>query len=280
MDGYSLIQEWPKFGKANAETLVMSPAWRMDLVYDGSRATLRKTVVSQPDSPLWLNIDVEGESHVVGICDSPVFPDMHALWARRDELPKEILLALIEKECGNFFQALENALKMQLSIKDICEECPSGHDRSLFFSLATENGGLIGFMLDMTPSLMLAFGKLRYIDVGHESIRSMTRKSWVEYALIDLADGDIERLEVGAHVIIPGDARASWKMSVPDDDLAHVIAADPCELSFAQIVDDDLPAITEPGKLVLAHRGNIIATGSMVRLGVQSAFKVEVLNNV
>lgn len=278
MDGYALIEEWPTLCRANAETVFASPAWRMDTEFNGDSATLTKAGASEIESPLRVELSVDGVSNVLEIGDSELFPDLHRLWGRLAALPSEVTLALVEKECGGLFQMLENVLRLQLAVKGLADAGDASPRRKVFF-LSTEEGEVL-FSLDVSSALALTLGKLRYLDPGHESIRSLRRAAWAEHATLDLSDDESAALAVGDRILIPEDARAAWRVSSSEDDLTHLRAETPAEVTFAQMADDDWPTVPEPETLVLTRNGKPLAKGTCVRLGLQKAFKVEELIRV
>ena len=96
MDAYELLRKWPAWEKANAATVLASPAWRMPVRFDGRDAKLRIGASPESFDAVRLRVMFDGERHVLDIFDSASFPDLHKLWAKRDALPEEIVLALVE----------------------------------------------------------------------------------------------------------------------------------------------------------------------------------------
>lgn len=271
MDGYALLQDWPTFEKVNAETVFASPAWRLETVCGEVPAVLTEAETSASDL-LWVSVTLENEAHVLGIGDSEAYADLHRLWTRRKDLPNELLLALVERECGDLFQVLERVFRRQFQIKGLADGGPS--DGGTGFRL-TADGTAYAFSLDLSPLLVMELGKLKYLDPGHEAIRGLRRPAWVEHAAVELLEAECAALAAGDCVVLPEGAEAVWRVTVPEDDLVHVRSETAGEVTFAQMADDDWPALPEPGRTVLLKGGRTVARGSLATLGLQRVFKVE-----
>ena len=271
MDGYSLLQDWPTFERANAETVFASPAWRLETVCGERPAVLTKAETSASDL-LWVSVTLEDEAHVLGIGDSEAYADLHLLWTRREGLPKELLLALVERECGDLFRVLEKVFRRRFQIKGLANGGPAGGGAG--FRL-TADGTAYAFALDLSPLLVMELGKLKYLDPGHEAIRALRRPAWVEHATVELLEAECAALAAGDCIVLPEGAEPVWRVTVPEDDLTHVRSEAAGEVTFAQMADDDWPALPEPGRIVLLKGGQPVACGSLATLGLQRVFKVE-----
>ena len=271
MDGYSLLQDWPTFERVNAETVFASPAWRLETVCGERPAVLTKAETSASDL-LWVSVTLEDEAHVLGIGDSEAYADLHLLWTRRDGLPKELLLALVERECGDLFRVLEKVFRRRFQIKGLANGGPAGGGAG--FRL-TADGMAYAFALDLSPLLVMELGKLKYLDPGHEAIRGLRRPAWVEHATVELLEAECAALAAGDCIVLPEVAEPVWRVTVPEDDLTHVRSEAAGEVTFAQMADDDWPALPEPGRIVLLKGGRPVARGSLATLGLQRVFKVE-----
>ena len=279
MDARALLEEWPTFGKANAETLFLSPAWRMETVCDGAPAVLTRMPEPQSDI-LWLSVTLDDETHILGIGDAEAFHDLHLVWARRDALPKEMLLALVERDCGVLFQVLEKVFRRQFRLKSLAEGPFDEVPRRVDFRFIAENVSL-SFALDVSPLLMTELGRLRNLDPSHEAIRALKRPAWTEYAAIELLESEGEALTAGDCLVLTEGSEPAWRVTVPEDDLVHVCDESVGEVTFAQMADDEWPALSEPGRVVLFASGRVVARGSLGKLGLQRVFKVEeVVSNV
>ena len=271
MDGYALLQDWPTFEKANAETVFASPAWRLETVCGETPAVLTKAETPASDL-LWVSVTLEDEVHVLGIGDSEAYADLHLLWARRKDLPDELLLALVERECGDLFQVLERVFRRRFQIKGLADGGPSGGGAG--FRLTAE-GTAYAFALDLSPLLVMELGKLKYLDPGHEAIRALSRPAWAEHAAVELLDAECVALAVGDCIVLPEGSEPVWRVTVPEDDLVHVRSEAAGEVTFAQMADDDWPALPEPGRIVLVKGGQPVARGRLAALGLQKVFKIE-----
>lgn len=273
MDGTALLMDWPTFGKANAETLFASPAWRLEADSEEGPVVLTKAEARLSDL-LWVEVSLEDEPHTLGIGDSEAYPDLHLLWTHREALPREVLLALVERECGGLFQVLEKAFRRQLKIKGLADDPEYPEDRRTDFQL-TVGGAVQNFALDLSPLLITDLGKFRYLDTGHESVRALRRPAWVEYAAIGLLTSECAALAPGDCLVIPEEVEPAWRVTLPEDDLVHVRSEAAGEVTFAQLADGDMPALPEPGRTVLLREGRAVAKGFLEGLGLQRVFKVE-----
>lgn len=271
MDGYALLQDWPSFEKVNAETVFASPAWRLETVCGDAPAVLTKAEAPASDL-LWVSVTLEDEAHVLGIGDSEAYADLHLLWARRGGLPKELLLALVERECGDLFQVLEKVFRRRFQIKGLADGAPAGG--GVDFRL-TADGKAYAFALDLSPLLVMELGKLKYLDPGHEEIRGLCRPAWAEHGAVELLESECAALAAGDCVVLPEGAEAVWRVTTPEDDLVHVRSEEAGEVMFAQMADDDWPALPEPRRVVLLKGGRTVARGSLATLGLQRVFTVE-----
>ena len=273
MDGVALLKDWPTFDRANAETIFASPAWRLETDYGETPAALAKAREPIQDL-LWVSVTLDDEAHVLGIGDFEAFHDLHLLWAKREALPEEMRLALIERECGDLFRVLEKVFRRQLTIKGMAESGAVAVSRRTDFQL-TVGESVLGFALDLSPLLVTEVGKLRHLDPGHEAIRTLRRPAWVEYVAIDLLEPEFASLAVGDCIVIPEGVEPAWRMTMPEDDLVHVRSETAGEVTFAQMADDEWPEFPEPGRIVLIKGGRSVARGSLETLGLQRVFKVE-----
>ena len=144
MDALELLKKWPTWEKANAATVLASPAWRMPVKFDGRDASLRLVDAPAERDAISLAVKFDGEEHILGIFDTSRFSDLHLLWQKRDGLPGEIVLALVEKECGVLLQFLEDTVRKELSVEGlrtgeppVCDKVfllESGGDSIMFFT--------------------------------------------------------------------------------------------------------------------------------------------------
>ena len=275
MDALELLKKWPSWEKANAATVLASPAWRMPVKFDGRDAVL--SMVDAPDArdAIALGVHFDGDGHTLCLFDSAAFADLHMLWDRRASLPKEVVLALVEKECGGLLQMLEDVVRKQLSIdglKDAAAVEPPPSERVFLLQAGSTS---ITFSMDVSPAMEIELGKLEYLDPAHESIRALTRPAEVEYAVIPLTEEETSSLAPGDLVLPPDDAVPKWTVDKPLDGQLHVRGAQAGELTFAQIADQALPPVPESDSFVLMRFGGKIAAGSRSRVGDHAAVRID-----
>ena len=275
MDALELLKKWPSWEKANAATVLASPAWRMLVAFDGRNATLKMADAPEPRDTVELDVSFDGEPHVLGLCDSEEFPNLHMLWGKRGALPAEIVLALVEKECGPLLQLLEDVFKKQLSVGGLkSAEGSKAVKRERFFVLNGEGGAEIGFSLDLSPAMEIALGRLDNLDPSHESIRSLSRPADAEFAAIALSGEDFASMGVGDFLLLPEDASPKWTAENPVDGLVRVFGAGRGSLSFAEMADDALPPVPECSEFRLVRFGEEFATAVRSKVGDSAAVKI------
>lgn len=270
MDAFELLKNWPTWRKASAEQLFDSPAWRLAVVYDGEPCELVKREQS-PDDVLAVALSFDGEASVLGIGDSEAFPDLHRLWTKRGQLPRELLLALVEKECGALLQLLEDATQKLVVVNGLVaaadSECAS-------FVFTRRDGTVVPFTLSLTPAMLTHLGRFENLDLGHPSIRGLSRSARGVYAELSVAA--TETLAEGDMLLLPDatEATSTWLESLPTDDRLRVCAPAEGALTFAQLADDSLPPVPESDEVLVFRGANPIARGSVVALGRQRAVRL------
>ena len=279
MSAEELIGNWPGIAGANAAELFGREAWAMPVGYNGNDATLVKDATRERDV-IGLEIKFDAERHFLGLAVSDAYPELSQLWTERAKLPDEIVLALVEKECGALFQTLENAARRQVSVIGLAdrEAAKAENVKAQAFALRDADGETVcDFSLSMSPLLLAEFGQVENLDVTHSSIRSLVRPARVEYAAFALGAAEEKGLAAGDYLIVPevGTEAPRWVTDPGDDDLVHVLSAATTELAFGDFADDSLPEPPAAGTLVLVRKGREIAEGRIQPLGAQSAFAVE-----
>lgn len=275
----NLIENWPGIAGADAATVFGMEAWSLPISYDGKDATLVKDRTRERDV-IGLVIRFERDEHFLAIACSDAYPELSKVWEQRAKLPDEILLALIEKECGALLQTLENAARRQLSVVGLAphEDVGAKNAAAQAFALVDEDGETVcDFALSMSPTLLKEFGRLDNLNAAHESIRALTRPGRAEYAAFTLTDDELAGLAPGDHLLLPEveSGTATWTVETPADDRVHVLGAETADLSFGDFADDSLPEPPEPTALVLVHKGRTIAEGRLSKLGEQPALAIE-----
>lgn len=271
MDARELLKDWPCEQLASAAGIFQSSAWRLSVVYDGAPSLLQKDAEGPTDVlPLMLTFD--GEASVLGIADSSSYPDLHLLWARRNELPPEVLLALVEKECGALFQMLEDATKKLVAVKGLDGAEVHPDDRA--FLLTCPDGSSLGFTLSISPSILERFGRLDNLDETNEEIRSLMRPVWAQYAQLEFSEAECERLSAGDCLVLPDDQPATWLTELPQDEGLRVCTREQGTVTFAQMADDDLPPIPPPCEVTVYRGAREVATGRFETLGLQQVVRL------
>ena len=278
MNSLELLQKWPSMADANPETIYASPAWTLTGRWGDRPVCLRRSDAVFRDV-LRISIRLDEEEHFLGLGNREAFPDLQALWDVKNDLPDTLKLALVEKECGPLLQLLENATRKQLSVIGVAPA--SAREGSTGFEVLDVAGGniLAVFDLDVTPSLVMSFGQLKYLDVNHEAIRSMTREAWAVYASFTLSSDELSGLAVGDCLLLPEatNGAAKWQTTLPQDDFLTIASAQPESLTFAQFADEQLPPISAPSVLRIYRQGRAIAQGRVESLAEQPALVIEEL---
>lgn len=270
MDALELLKTWPSWARAGAETILASPAWRMQVRFGSGHGVM--TVGEAFPDALCLDIAFDGEPFVLALSDTSLYPDLHALWTRRADLPREIVLALIEKECGDVLTMLENLVRRQLSITGI-SEATSVAGRS--YAVAVP-GGAFGFALAFPPETVQAFARLENLDASHPAIREMTRAARADYAVLMLTEEERQALKPSDLLLLPETfpTKASWIVGAPSEGAVRLLSAAETEISFGAFADDRLPAIPPPDALRLVEGGRTLFAGELTRVGDVAALRL------
>lgn len=277
----------PRWANASPKSLLEAPAWAMPCRLGDEVATLRKAEI-QPADTLDLAVLLDGERHLLSVADSPRFADLHALWATRADVPEPVLLALVEKECGDLLQLVENATRHQLKIDGLSSDGPDG--RAVFAQVED-----VVFGLTRSPIVEEAFGQLRFIDCEHPSVREETLPCETEVASFALSAADVASLAVGDALLLPevgsvpprlvvdgrfvvdGNGVAQFK----EDGRIRVVDAEVRTLTMGELFDrSQSPAASEPARpaqLRLVASGKTVAQGGLGQLASMPALIVETL---
>lgn len=273
-DALELLRDWPTWKKAGAAKVLASPAWRFRVMFaDEERWIVNAAEEDEPDR-MWVELAFEDEHHVLGISDSEMFPNLHLLWAKRDRLPAEVRMALVEKECGSLLQMLEDLFRKQLSIVGFAEG--EGDRKTRAFELQGEAGfgdeTAIRFAVDLSPAMELELGRVENLDTGHESIRGMVRDAEAEYAEFALPED--ATLSSGDMLLLPDESESRWLTDVPvDDGVVRVLADRTLSLTFAELVDG-LPPVPDSETFKIVRAGETVATAVRSNVGTHPAFKI------
>lgn len=285
----------PECAKASAGAILASPAWAMPCRLGDVSCTMRLDA-ERPSETIDLSVRFEGESHVLSLADSEAFPELHSIWSTRMELPEPILLALVEKDCGQFFQLLENAVHKQLSVQGLANE-PAGED-ALAARIVADGRTLVVFKLTSSQSIVSALGTLRFIDVSNSAVRDSALSAEVEYASFALPAADIAALGPGDNILLPEVGTIAPRIIVDDrfyisesgvsawvdDGMLRVVRAEPMSITVGELMDaatDGRAAEPVPvmeTALKLTRMGKTVATGRFSKLASQNAFVVDTAN--
>lgn len=283
MNASELIGKWPGI-PADARAIFAREAWAMPVSYRGNDATLVRDATRERDV-IGIDIAFDDEPHFLALAVSDDYPELRKVWEMRTKLPDEVLLALVEKECGPLFQTLENAVRHQLSVKGLADRETAKARNVAAQAFAVKDGDgetLCDFSLSCDGVVLAELGQLQNLDLAHESIRALTRPAWADYAAISLTSAELKALAPGDHLLLPeiGAEKPGWTVTMPDDGLAHVLSAATTELRFADFADETLPEPPPASALVLVHGGRIIAEGRLTQLGEQPALAIEGLKTL
>lgn len=269
MDELELLKAWPGWAKANAESVLESPAWRMAVEWQGDSAVLTRSVEISADS-IGLDVTFEDEVFRLAIADTEAYPDLHRLWTRRGELPAELVLALVEKECGPLFQLLENTFRRQFAVKGLSTEAAG--DELTAFRL-TAGDVELSFALALSPVLKAELGQLRNIDTTHETVAEMKRSMVADYGALSLSADELAGLKPGDFILQP-EASARWVFASEPEEGCRLRGGEAVEFTFAEIAEERLPSVPEPQAVQVVADGRTVARGEMVTTGLCSAMRV------
>lgn len=318
MKPLEILSSLPKWAKATPDAIIDSPAFAMPCRLGDEPAVIRPASVAPAAAEtLALSVAFGDEPHTLGIARSPRFPDLDKLWDGRADVPEPILLALVERECGPLLQLLENAVRKQLRLVGISRR---GAEEEAARSDGTEDSSGIAlcvaaprreendaqpicFSLTRSATVVSAFGALRNLDLAHESIRSQTLQSEVEYAAFAMPEADIAALSPGDAVMLPEigsiqprliiDGRFVWDEGgvapYGDDGMCRVRGVEAKVVSLGELFDAAGELKVEKVKvesyrgedcrdglqLRLLRNGKAIASGRFGRLGDHPALLVE-----
>jgi len=290
-----ILAAFPQWADLSPDDILESPAWALPCRLGDKPCTMRLGAV-RPAETLDVAVRFENEDHLLGIADSPAFPELHAIWQSRADMPAPILLALVEKDCGEFLQLLENAVRRQLKIVGLAtaSEAPAG--KTVCAQIVIDDAPAFDFTLDLSPTVSSMLGQLRNLDATHPAVCDTTLAAETEYAAFSLPAADLAALEPGDALLLPeiGSLQprtvvegrlvvsdvgvAEWK----DDARLRVCAANSSSIGMGVILNaaSGTPSdATEPPPentpLKLVRTGVTIAFGHLGHIGSQAAFVVE-----
>ena len=284
----------PKWRNASPDELIASPAWAMPCRLGETVCTMRLDAI-RPADTLDVAITLEDEPHVLSLVDTPHFEDLHRIWSSRADVPDPILLALVEKECGQLLQLIENAVRRQLKIVGLSSTDEPVGER-LCARICAGDEEILSFSLSSSPALVAAFGKLAFIDTTHASVRDVELSAVTEFASFTLSASDISSLAVGDALVIPEVETAPRRLIVEglflvdengvtryaDDGRLRVLDAESHAVTLGSLFDQSQSptavASGKPAQLRLVASGKNIAHGRLEAIASQPAFIVESLS--
>ena len=219
MNPLDLLSALPPFRGWSPAEVLASPAWAMPCRLGSEEGRLVAEGAILPADPLRLAVRFADDPATLALADTPTFPELHALWASRADVPAPLLLALVEKECGPLLQLLENAAGRQLAIDGLetpaaeaAEATGEGQSPSPNptpaglrpFSLLRSSGEpLCSFALTLPPAVLESFGALRNLDAANPSLREIALPAVLQVAAPVLSSADLESLAPGDHLLLP-----------------------------------------------------------------------------
>lgn len=272
-----MLANWPGWEHKTADELIACPAWAMSVRWGDAETRLRFSKEA-PRDVIGLRIAFDGEEHFLGLGNRETFPDLNALWTEKKRLPDALILALVEKECGDLLQMLENAVRAQLTVIGLAD--PAGRADARGFEVTDAKGRILAFFsMTVSPLVQEIFGDVAHIDTAHPTIRALEMPAVAEYASFLLGGDEAAGIAPGDCLLLPeadGPAAGKWlPQGVPADGRFHVVADAPGTLTFGALADGVLPSVPPPERLALVRDGKTLAVGSFCRLGIQPAFAVE-----
>ena len=277
MSAFDILKSWPGISDASAEELFAHPAWAMPCQWSDERCILRRAA-AKPRDVIGIAVTLDDDPHFLGLGNRETFPDLHDLWERKAELPSALILALIEKECGDLLQMIENVARRQVGVTGLDD--PEKRSGAIAFEAISLADGSIraSFVLDVKPSMARTLGQLRFLDVSHESLREMARPARAVYATFDLPPEDAAGIATGDYLMLPeveSGAGGEWRCTFPDDGRYRVVSRDDTELTFAALADGNVPPLPAPCELELRRGDEVVARGRFKELCSRPAFVVE-----
>lgn len=277
MNVYEILKAWPGLATATSEEIFSHPAWMMPCQWGDERCFLRKAA-AKPRDVMGLSVTLDDDEHFLGVANRESFPDLHQLWSEKNRLPDALVLALVEKECGELLQLIENAVRRQVGVKGLDD--PAKRSGALAFDVVRADDGAVRatFVLDVKPSMVRTFGQLRFLDAGHDAIRTLSRPARAVYASFDLSQDVIAHLGPGDHLLLPelGEAPyGEWLCALPADGRCRVVMPEETDIPFSAFADGSLPPCPAPTALLLVCGEKAVARGRIAQLCGQAAFEIE-----
>lgn len=281
MDAQNLLKSWPMWSKAGAETILASPAWRLPVRYGEKQGVM--TIVPSAEvsadclaaEAIRLEATLDGEPFTLALADTPLYPDLHLLWSKRSDLPPEIVLALVEKECGGVLEMLEKILRRQLGLKGLADSSATTSSVARVFRVTLPDGTL-DLSLSLPPEVLPQLARLENLDTGHASIRELTRPAYLDYTVLMLTEEERQALAPGSCILLPENfpATQAWAVEPPEEGSIHLVSRATTDISFAAFADDSLPPVPPPESLVLSLGADSRFPCELTRVGDAPAIRI------
>ena len=275
MNAFELLQKWPSWERASAESIFDSPAWAMPVRWRDTPCIMRRADVKFRDV-LGIAIRLDDEENFIGLGNRESFKDLSVLWDVKGNLPEPLKLALVERECGPLFQIIENAARRQLSVVGIAPS--ENREGTTGFEISTQEGRIMAsFDMKVTASIIRSFGLIKFIDLNHPSIRDMKRTGRAVFASFKLTEAERAGLAPGDCLMMPelGSVPPKWQFEPSKDGMLQICAPETVELTFAQFADNSIPEPPVPTMMTLMSGSESIANGRLIKLADMSAFSIE-----
>lgn len=304
MKPLEILSALPAWAKTSSDAIINSPAFSMPCRLGDESVTLRLASIEPAISEMLpISVAFGDLPHTIYLARSPSFPNLDKLWDSRSDVPEQILLALVERECGPLFQLLENAVRKQLRIIKLGDAASGTSQASMallnfcvFKSQQDENpASSVTFSLTRSETIVQSLGVLRNLDLTHDSIRSEILPAEIEYAAFQLPESDLASLNIGDAVMLPEVGTVQPSLIVDgrivldengqrpyaEDPLIRVRATEATAISLGAVIDgaidsiEKVPPANKPLRLVKNNK--TLAFGRLGVVGDLSAFIVESL---
>lgn len=297
MKPFEILTALPQWTGVAPDAILDAPAFSMQCRLGEETMSVRHAdVLPAVSEMIALSVFFGDEPHALLIARSPRFTELDKIWDARSDLPEPILLALVEKDCGPFFQMLENAVRRQMRLAGLLES--AGGDGLVFLRASAPGSGdgdenAVDFGLTRSAAVVSAFGVLRNLDLSHESIRSLPLSAELEYASFALPYEDRASLAPGDALLLPEIGSTEARLIVDrrfvanssgvapfkDDGRLRVVAPETRAMTLGELFDRaENPAEEKPespSQLKLAAMGKTVAAGYFGQVASSPAFIVE-----
>lgn len=270
MDAVELLKNWPTWSHAGAEAILASPAWRLQVRVGNEKGLM--TIGGACTDALLLDITFDDAPAVLALADSELYPDLHLLWAKRADLPPEVLLALVEKECGGVLSMLENLVRRQLGVKGLSAAAQPAER----VYTVTLGAGAFAFSVALPTETLQTIARLENLDVQHPSIRALTRPACADYTALMLTAEERAALVPGDFLLLPENfpATQAWTLEPPAEGAIHLVSRETTEISFGELADDRLPPIPPPAALNLVEGARTLFPCELSCVGDAPALRI------